>query len=150
MAQMARASYEKVTGESADKFADTEMVDICAFNVFPNFGPWGFFNRICYLFRPLGNDPNQSVMDVYMLLPFNKAEGRPPAAKVQRLEVDQDWTQAPNIGLNFARVVNQDVFNLEGLQLGLRSTSREFVNYSKSLEARIRHFHDRLTAWVGC
>src|SRR3984957_1915692 len=149
MADMARQGYERVTGQSSDHFADTELIDVCFLSVFPNFHPWPLFNRICSLFRPYKDDPDRSWMDVYQLMPFDKKKGRPPAAKVHVLSEDEDWTAAPEIGVYLARISNQDIFNLGPIQEGLKASARKVVNYAKYQESRIRHFHDLLGQWVG-
>lgn len=149
MATLARESYERVTGESAERFSDSELVDTNAVSVFPNLGPWALFSRLCYRFRPYKDDPDRSYMDVYELRPFNKAEGRPPPAKVCELTEDQDWTQASDLNTYFARVANQDLLNLGAVQEGLKSSATGVVRYSRYQESRIRHFHHLLGTWVG-
>ena len=48
------------------------------------------------------------------------ARPRPPAAKLHMLGVDDDWTEAYELGL-LTRVFNQDVYNLPKVQAGLES-----------------------------
>jgi phenylpropionate dioxygenase-like ring-hydroxylating dioxygenase large terminal subunit len=149
MAAIGRAGYERVTGESADRFADTEMVDVCFSSFFPNFHPWPLFARICYVFRPYRDDPNKSWMDIYQLGLHNKTKERPPAAKVHVLKDDEDWTAAPEINPYLGRVANQDMFNLGAVQEGMKTSATKVVNYAKYQESRIRSFHDTLDKWLA-
>ena len=40
------------------------------YTVFPNFHPWGMYNRIVYRFRPNGDRHDQSIMECMFLSPF--------------------------------------------------------------------------------
>lgn len=149
MAEAARENVERLTGKSAAHYSDSELVDICFMSIFPNVHPWTLFSRICYLFRPYKDDPNRSWMDIYQLVPVNEAEGRPPAAAVEVLTEDQDWTQAKGLNPVLARIANQDTYNMKPVQDGLKASARKVVEYSEYQESRIRHFHELLTQWVG-
>ncbi len=118
--------------------SDAELVDSIYYTVFPNFHPWGAYNRIVYRFRPLGNDPHHCIMEVIYLAPFRGR--RPPAAKVHWLADDEDWTQAPELGF-LTRVFNQDTANLGKVQKGLRAAVHDHVTFGQYQETKIRHFH---------
>ena len=109
-------------GDAADDFCDAEMVDSFYFTVFPNFHPWGAFNGLTYRFRPNGNDPETSWMDVWLLRPFRGE--RPPAAERHVLGIDDDFMDAPELG-PYARVFHQDVFNMGEIQRGLHTLGAE-------------------------
>jgi hypothetical protein len=140
MAQAARVQMQSVVG-GVHEISDAELNDSFYYSVFPNFHPWAAFNRIVYRFRPLGNDPNKSIMECLYLENFRGK--RPPAAKITWLTEDDDWTQASELGF-LARVFNQDTYNLPKVQRGLRAAvaagdgNVAFGNYQ---EAKIRHFH---------
>ena len=51
------------------------------YTLFPNFHPWGAFNRITYRFRPNGNDHRSAIMECMMLAPFQGE--RPPAEQLE-------------------------------------------------------------------
>ena len=73
------------------------------YTLFPNFHPWGAFNRIVYRFRPNGNDHRSSIMECVMLAPFSGE--RPPATPIRWLREDEPWGSA----LGFlGRVFDQD------------------------------------------
>ena len=100
---------------SIDEWSDAEMVDNLDYTLFPNFHPWGAFNRIVYRFRPNGDDHRSSIMEVLFLAPF-KGE-RPPPAPIHHLGVDDPWTDAAELGV-LGKVFEQDTFNMPRVQLG--------------------------------
>jgi hypothetical protein len=122
------------------------MVDSFYYTVFPNFHPWGAYNRIAYRFRPLGIEVDQSIMECMYLAPFRAGE-RPPAAQIHWLGADDDWTEAPELGF-LARVFNQDTFNLPKVQIGLRTMAKSTVTFANYQETKLRHFHHLLGQWV--
>ena len=109
MADATRDRWRPVVGELIDQWSDAEMVDNLDYTLFPNFHPWGAFNRIVYRFRPNGDDHRSSIMEVLFLAPF-KGE-RPPPAPVHHLGVDQPWTDAAELGV-LGKVFEQDTFNM--------------------------------------
>jgi hypothetical protein len=147
IADQARAALAKFVGDEAERFTDTEMVDAFFINVFPNIHPWAAYSRILFRFRPYKDDPNRAIQDVYQLSPF--VGERPPAARVHWLKDGEDWTQAPEIGVFLARIINQDLFNMGPAQEGLKSSVKGTATYSQYQESKIRHFHMLLDRWVG-
>jgi phenylpropionate dioxygenase-like ring-hydroxylating dioxygenase large terminal subunit len=133
-------------GDAADDLSDAEMMDSMYYTIFPNFHPWGSYNRIVYRFRPHGTNHRESIMEVIYLEPVPK-EGRPPAADIHWLGPDDDWVDAPELGM-LARVFNQDSFNLPKVQLGVETTQRSHIQLSSYNESKLRHFHELLGRWV--
>jgi phenylpropionate dioxygenase-like ring-hydroxylating dioxygenase large terminal subunit len=124
---------------AADTLSDAEVNDSFYFTVFPNFHPWGAYNRIVYRFRPHGMKVDEAIMECMFLSPFPPGR-RPPPAPVHWLGADEDWTGAPELGA-LARVFNQDTFNLSNVQRGLQASPYESVNFARYEETKIRHFH---------
>jgi hypothetical protein len=141
-ASIRRDALRPALGDAADLLSDAEVNDSFYFTVFPNFHPWGAFNRIAYRFRPHGTRVDESIMECMFLAPFPQGE-RPPAAPIHWLGADDDWTTAPELGM-LARVFNQDVFNLPKVQLGLQATPEAEVTFASYQEMKIRHFHKLL------
>ena len=135
-----------VLGERAEQLSDAELADSFYYTLFPNLHPWGAYNRICYRFRPYQDRHDMSVMECYFLEPFDPAAGRPAPAPTRWLDVDQDWTDASELGM-LARVFNQDTFNLPNVQKGL-SSLRKGITLATYQETKIRHFHWLLGQWV--
>ena len=142
-AAMSRETLRPDAGDLVDEYSDAEMVDNLDYTVFPNFHPWGAFNRIVYRFRPNGNDHRSAIMECIMLAPFQGE--RPPAAKIRWLEEDQPWSSA----LGFlGRVFDQDAYNMPKVQLGLEATYKPGVTLGNYQESKVRWLHHKLTEWV--
>jgi nitrite reductase/ring-hydroxylating ferredoxin subunit len=140
VADSRRAHLAKDLGaEVADGLSDAEMLDSMPYTVFPNFHPWGSYNRTCYRFRPYGNDPGMSIMECMILSPY-EGDTPPAGAELQMVETDTSWTTVPALGL-LARVFDQDDANLPFVQLGLESGSLDEVTFAEYQETKIRHFH---------
>ena len=73
-----RGQLRPVLGADADTLSDAEVNDSFYFTLFPNFHPWGAFNRIVYRFRPNGMSVDEAIMECMFLSPF--PPGRAPAA----------------------------------------------------------------------
>jgi len=142
-AAMSREGLRPDAGDLVDEYCDAEMVDNLDYTLFPNFHPWGAFNRIVYRFRPNGNDHRSSIMEAIMLAPFQGE--RPPAAKIHWLADDQPWSTA----LGFlGKVFDQDVFNMPKVQMGLESTYKPGVTLANYQESKVRWLHHKLGEWV--
>jgi hypothetical protein len=134
-----REMLRPVVGAGIDQLSDAEMVDSFYYTVFPNFHPWGSYNRIVYRFRPYGIDVDQAIMECMYLAPYREGE-KPPPAQIHWLGADDDWCDAPELGF-LARVFNQDVFNLPKVQLGLKAAKKKTVTFARYQETKLRHFH---------
>lgn len=144
-AATARERWRPVVGDRVEEMSDAELMDSLDYTLFPNFHPWGAFNRIVYRFRPNGDDHRSAIMEVLFLAPFRGE--RPPPAPVHALGVDESWTCAPELGM-LAKVFDQDVFNMAKVQRGLETTFKPGVTLSNYQESKIRWLHDMLGRWV--
>jgi hypothetical protein len=107
--------------------------------------PWGAYNRIVYRFRPNGDNHREALMDVFLLAPFSGA--RPKAAATTCLGPDDEWTDAPELGL-LAKVFSQDSFNMPKVQKGLETTTKPGVTLGNYQESKVRWLHHLLGEWV--
>ncbi len=144
MAAGGRMGLQQIVG------ADTPISDACVsdsiyYTLFPNFHPWGGYNRIVYRFRPYENRFDKSVMECYYLSPF--AGERPKPAPIHWLAEDQPWTDAPELGI-LAKVFTQDTFNLPKVQIGLQAAQYDSVVLANYQETKIRHFHHLLAKYI--
>ena len=146
LADMSRQRWRAVVGDSVDQMSDSEMMDSIDYTVFPNFHPWGAYNRITYRFRPNGDDHRSSIMECFLLSPFKGQ--RPPPATERRLAADEPWITAPELGM-LAKVFEQDVFNMAQVQKGLETTRKPGATFSNYQESKIRWLHELLGQWVG-
>ena len=80
-ADLARTDHRRRRGRGL--LCDAELVDSIYYTVFPNFHPWGAYNRITYRFRPYGDRHDKSIMECMYLTPF--VGERPPSAPVHWL-----------------------------------------------------------------
>lgn len=135
-----RERLRDTVGDRVADLSDSECVDTFFYTAFPNFHPWGSYNRTCYRFRPNGNDPETCLMDVLVLSPFQGE--RPPPAPVRRLGLDESFLDATELG-QLARVFYQDEYNVGFVQKGLHTLveNKPGVTFSAYQETKIRHFY---------
>lgn len=145
-AAASRERWRPMVGDAVDQMSDSEMMDSLDYTVFPNFHPWGAFNRIVYRFRPNGDDHRSCIMEVFFLSPFSG--DRPPPSEEIKLGVHDDWTNASVLGM-LAKVFQQDVFNMAKVQKGLETTRKPGVTFSNYQESKIRWLHTLLGEWVN-
>jgi nitrite reductase/ring-hydroxylating ferredoxin subunit len=148
MAAPARERLRAILGNRVDGFSDAELLDSIYLTVFPNFHPWGSFNQIVYRFRPHGSNPDECIHECMYFSPVPDGEERPPAAPIHWLGPDDDWCDAPELGM-LAKVFNQDVYNLPRVQRGLKAMKQPFVIFADYGETKPRHFHQLLEEWIS-
>jgi phenylpropionate dioxygenase-like ring-hydroxylating dioxygenase large terminal subunit len=135
-----REALRDTLGDTVEMISDAELVDAIYFSVFPNFHPWGSFNPIFYRFRPNGDNPEECIHECWYMLPSPKGESRPDPAPIHWLGADDDYTDAPELGM-LAKVFNQDVHNMPKVQKGLKAMKNPQVIFADYGESKIRHFH---------
>jgi len=148
MASPSREALRPVLGDHVDQISDAELLDSIYLSVFPNFHPWGSFNRIVYRFRPNGSNPNECIHECMYFAAVPVGEPRPAAAPIHWLGPDDDWVDAPELGL-LAKVFNQDVHNLPSVQAGLKTMQQKHVIFADYGETKPRHFHELLEEWIN-
>ena len=147
MAEGPREALRPIMGDDVEGISDAELLDSIYLTVFPNFHPWGSFHRIVYRFRPLADDPNMCIHECMYFAPAPDPDNRPPAAPIHWLGVDDDWVEAPELGL-LAKVFNQDVVNMPYVQKGLKTMKQPYVIFADYGETKPRHFHKLLQEWI--
>lgn len=149
MADLARGAQQAASGLDLSHATDSEMLDAIEYYVFPNFCPWGGYQRnIMYRFRPVGCDPERTLMEA-MFLVLPPADGdRPPPSPMKLLETDEKWSSVPELGI-LGPVFDQDMSNLSMVQKGLRATRKPTVTLARYQESRIRHLHATLDRYVS-
>ena len=141
-----REALRAQLGDRVDQVSDAELLDPIYYSVFPNISPWGSFNPIFYRFRPYGDNPEECIHECLFMMPVPDGEPRPPAAKMQWLDLDDDYVEAEGLGA-LAKVFNQDTLNLPYVQKGLHSLDEViFANYG---ESKPRHFHELYRKWMA-
>ena len=147
MAGMQREAFRSVLGDKADEIADIEFASVY-FTLFPNFHPWGSFNRIVYRFRPHGRRPDECIMECMYMAPIPDDGVYEKGLPIHWLGADDDWVEAPELGM-LSKIFNQDVRNLPFVQEGLEATHRETLQLASYHETKLRHFHELLEAWTS-
>ena len=140
-----RERFRATFGDRVDELTDAEFLDAWNYMVFPNFHPWGAFNRIVYRFRPNGDDHETCIFEIMYLAPY-KGE-RPPPAKVVHLGPDDPWTDVVELE-KLAMVAEQDTFNMARVHDGLKVLRRDGIMLSRYQEALIRWRHDLIEAYI--
>ena len=140
-----RERFRPTFGDRVDELTDAEFLDAWNYLVFPNFHPWGAFNRIVYRFRPNGDDHETCIFEMMYLAPFSGE--RPPPADVVHLGPDDPWTDAAGLE-KLAMVAEQDTFNMERVHQGLKVLRRDGVILSRYQEALVRWRHDLISRYV--
>ena len=148
MADINRAEFGALYGMDLSDASDTEVLDAILYNLFPNFVPWAGLNpNIVYRFRPNGNNPNESIMDVMILMRAAPGANKPDPVPVHRLGDDEPWSNAEELGA-LGGIFDQDMGNLPYVQKGLRTSKKGSVTLGNYQEVRIRHFHRALSKYV--
>jgi hypothetical protein len=124
LAERAREKMSLASGRDLSGLSDTESLDLIQYSLFPNSVPWGGQSLpVCYRFRPYGDNPEMSIMEIMFLFAKAPDGSHPAPAKIHWLGVDQPWSDAPELG-SAARISDQDTDNLKRIQRGLRATKK--------------------------
>ena len=149
LALRAREKISRSTQLDMSSLSDTESLDLIEYMLFPNMVPWGGQALpITYRFRPNGDDPESSIMEIMFLFSKSPDGSHPAPATMTMLGPDERWADAPELG-SAAMVADQDTDNLMRIQRGLRTSRKPGVTLARYQESRIRHFHSTLDAYMG-
>ncbi len=149
LAQRAREKITKASGRDMSALSDSESLDLIEYLLFPNMVPWGGQALpITYRFRPLGDDPERSIMEIMFLFSKREDGSHPDPASITWLGEDEPWSNAPELG-SAAVVADQDTENLKRIQRGLRASKKPGVTLGRYQESRIRHYHHTLDAYMN-
>jgi len=146
MSAAARERWRAALGDEVDQVADAEFLDHWNYAIYPNFHPWGGYNRIVYRFRPNGDRHDQCIFEVMFLTPF-RGERPEPASCTYVGFGESAAEQAPELS-TLAMVMDQDCFNMEAVQRGLATTRRTHAVMSSYQESMITWRHDLFDAWI--
>ena len=151
IAEWRRQMFAAAFGCDLSKWPDAFLVDTIQYHMFPNFCPWlGDGLPLVYQFLPLGDNPDESVMNVRLMAPVPASGPRPPSAPVIEIDFDSAFSSVPQFGV-LSHIFDQDMINLPKIQLGLKaaSTDRAQATLGRYQESRIRYFHDVLDKVLG-
>jgi phenylpropionate dioxygenase-like ring-hydroxylating dioxygenase large terminal subunit len=149
LADRARTKIGRSSGRDMSALSDSEALDLIEYMLFPNMVPWGGQSLpICYRFRPHGDNPEQSVMEIMFLFAKAPDGSHPPSATITWLGLDEPWSNAPELG-SAAMVADQDTDNLKRIQRGLRASRKPGVTLASYQESRLRHYHQTLDHYMA-
>lgn len=93
---------------------------------------------LCYRFRPNGDDPNRSIMDIWSLIRFTPGE-----EPTWKHEFYSDWRER-----DWGRVLTQDFTNFEQVQAGLHSDGITDMLINPLQETAISNYHQVLRDYL--
>jgi phenylpropionate dioxygenase-like ring-hydroxylating dioxygenase large terminal subunit len=147
-ADTSRTMFGLLFQRDLSAMSDSDAIDQVQYNIFPNFTVWGTTGGpLCYRFRPHGDNPHESIFEVWFLFPQPDTAERLPPAKERVLAPGTSWATAPELSI-YGPIIDQDMPNLARLQRGLRTTRRSGNMLASYQEIRIRHFHQTLESYM--
>ena len=148
LAAQMRKSLSEQFGTDNEHWTDSEFLDGIQYFVFPNFYVFaGPRTNAVYRFRPLGNDPDKCIAEVFLLAQAPADGSHPAPAKTRWLEPGETFADIKEIGL-LGPVFDQDMANLPYIQQGLKSLKTPGIQLGRYQENRIRHYHQILDRWL--
>jgi hypothetical protein len=149
LAAHARVRFSKSSGQDMSQLSDSESVDLIQYLLFPNMSPWaGQATPLVYRFRPHGDNPEESIMEIMLLFAKSPDGSHPPPAPMTLIGIEDSWHKIPGLG-SAADVTDQDTDNLKRIQRGIRTARQKGAVLSNYQESRIRHFHRTLDAYLA-
>lgn len=148
LADIYRKELGALYGVDLSGQADSDVLDQVEYTLFPNFTFWPtLFAPLLYRFRPHGNNPDESIMEVYMLHPIPE-DGRPyETAEEIRLGKDDNWASVEALA-NYGPILDQDTPNMVRMTKGMKATRKPGMTLANYQENRLRSFHNTLDAYV--
>lgn len=141
LADRSRENFRAIYGDKMDTAADTELVDVYDYTVFPNTHIFGMlFTTLVYRFLPYGDGGDKCTMEVMLMMPMPEGQQAQPPADPIWLNEDQEFATLQELG-SFGAFISQDSSNMAGVMMGLRSSNKHIVQFSRKLESKIRHFY---------
>jgi nitrite reductase/ring-hydroxylating ferredoxin subunit len=127
------------------------LVDMHQWFVFPSHFPWwGEGLSWWYNFTPLGESPDECVMEIRWLRPLAKGAPRPPLPKCVEIDFHEQGRDYPETG-QVGYIMDEDMANMEAVHLGMKSTDPAVARpiLATEQEIRIRHFHEAYIKAMG-
>lgn len=148
MADAKRAFLQQQFGIDVSDMTDCEALDTIQYHIFPNLVVWaGWGSFLVYRFRPLGEDQDSSIMEVFFLIPQGEGRTLATVRKPTRLGFDDSHKRAAELG-PFADVFDEDLSNIPEVHRGLAAMAGPGISLGNYQEARIRHFHRTIDRYL--
>ena len=147
LAQSFRDVIGSFTGYDSSALSTGEVLDVTQYSIFPNTHQYtGLAGSLIMRFRPWGNDPGVSLMEVMFLYPLPEG-ARIHGVAPQWLDFDDPWDGVAALGA-FGAALEQDMVAMPLVQRGLEATTNHTTTLSRYQESRIRHFHQTLERYI--
>lgn len=144
-----RSVWSEAHGIDLSDKSDAEMADQIEYTLFPNFTVWPtIVAPLVYRFRPNGDNPTESIFEIWMLHPKKEDGSHPPTMEDIRLGTDQSWAEIKELG-GYGPVIDQDTPNFPRIQKGLQASTKRAVSLANYQENRIRAFHETLDRYLA-
>lgn len=150
----AKATAQKYYEASGVDFRDRSisyLVDMHQWFSFPAFFPWwGEGLPWWYNFTPLGDSPDECVMEIRLLQPNPTDGSPPPVAKTVWIDFDQQGRDFPETG-QVGYIMDEDMENMEEVHKGMKATDPLVARpiLATEQEIRIKHFHEAYIRAMG-
>ncbi len=152
LADMNRKAFSEAFNKDFSNVTDSEVIDPIIYLAFPNIQIWGgFLENIVYWFRPDGDNPNSSMLEVMILRRTPEGEEKPAGVKPRLLSENEKFSDAEELGV-IGGVFDQDMSNLPYMDAGLRAAQengREGLILGQYQEARIMHLHRMIDKYIS-
>ena len=133
-------------GDRVDTMSDAEMMDSLDYTLFPNFHPWGAFNRIVYRFRPNGDDHRSSIMEVFFLLAVRWRAAPARERCTPRRPTNRGRT-LPSSGCSPR--CSSRTRSTWHVQLGLETTFKPGITLGNYQESKVRWLNHKIDQWLA-
>jgi phenylpropionate dioxygenase-like ring-hydroxylating dioxygenase large terminal subunit len=148
LAEASRAEAKNDTGLDFSGLSDTEVLDVIEYSLFPNIVLFRSLSLpLAYRFRPIHDDPNRCIFDLFIFARKPVQGPVPLAAEPRFLGPDDSYTESGLLPGWLGQVFDQDTENLAQQQAGLRAGIGPII-LSDYQEVRIRHLHQTLRKYV--
>jgi len=150
-AEAVRQRMVKESGVDQSMHSIAHMIDMVQWHMYPAFFPWwGEGLSWWYNFTPLGDNPEECVMEIRVTQPVPKDGPRPPSAPPVYIDFDEkgaDYPETKFAGL----LMDEDMENMVEVQKGFKAARPDLAHPVLSVyqEDRVRHFHDVYARKMG-
>lgn len=149
MADLARRSLSAETGRDYSDVSDAEMIDPLLYNLFPHQSFWGGYHpTFCYRWRPLGTNPEKSIMEIFVMSPLPADGSRPAPAETRYVDEHMSLVTVEDLLGETAPALQQDMGNLPYVQKGLHASATGVLHYGRYSEGRIRHMYHMIQRYI--
>lgn len=150
-AQKTAEKYLQTLGIDFRDRSISYLVDMHQWFMFPAFFPWwGEGLPWWYNFTPLGNSPDECVMEIRLLQPLPADGSAPPTAKTVWIDFNEKGRDYPETG-QVGYIMDEDMENMEEVHRGMKATDPRVARplLATEQEIRIRHFHEAYMRAMG-